>query len=88
MGLASIRNRVQRIERSLRVPVALADATARAQMVSMLTLLAGDDAAWREWMALSGGGTGASGCADDVARFVPLAQRVTALLAGGGSADR
>ena len=90
MGLASIKSRVQRIERALRAPVSAANSAARTKMLSLLTRLANDDWAWSEWIALSGGGAGggATGCADDVARFVPLAQRVNALLAGGGSPER
>lgn len=56
MGLASIRSRVKRIERSLRVPVSAANSAARAKMLSLLTLLANDERAWSEWMVLSGGG--------------------------------
>ena len=57
MGLASIRNRVRRIERSLRAPVTATDAAAaRAKMLSLLTLLANDERVWADWIALSGGG--------------------------------
>ena len=70
MGLASIRSRVKRIERALRVPASAADTR---PMIALLTLLAGDDGLWREWIALSAGGA-----AVGLSLFSALAARINA----------
>lgn len=86
MGLASIRRRVERIERALRVPVTAPDAAARAVLVTFLTLVASDDGAWAEWTALSGGG--AESAKSDPAMFRGLAAWVGAAETATSGAER
>lgn len=81
MGVRELMRKVKRVERSVRLPVRAAADT--RPMIALLTLLAGDDGLWRDWIGLSGGGA-----AVDPSLLGGLAARINAASAAETAAGR